>query len=66
MQLGRGQTGGAEDAERDAWADPVEADLEVASTVDAIGSAASAMCLGRFGQHVLVGTASGAVSAYVS
>ena len=47
--------------ERDAWADPGEADMAVISTVEAIGSEASAMCLGRFGQHVLVGTESGAV-----
>lgn len=50
-----------DDVERDAWADPAEAELAVASTVDAIGSDVSAMCLGRFGQHVLVGTANGAV-----
>lgn len=47
--------------ERDAWADPGEASMAVASIVEAIGSDASAMCLGRFGQHVLVGTESGAV-----
>ncbi|CAN0285796.1 unnamed protein product, partial [Ectocarpus sp. 12 AP-2014] len=47
--------------ERDAWADPVEADLAVVSTVESIGSEASAMCLGRFGQHMLLGTASGSI-----
>ncbi|CAN0170782.1 unnamed protein product, partial [Ectocarpus sp. 8 AP-2014] len=47
--------------ERDAWADPVEADLAVVSTVESIGSEASAMCHGRFGQHVLLGTASGSI-----
>lgn len=50
-----------EGGERDAWADPGEASMAVVSTVEAIGSDASAMCLGRFGQHVLVGTESGAV-----
>lgn len=59
-QQARVPTGG-DDAERDAWANPGEAELAVTSTVEAIGSDASAMCLGRFGQHILVGTASGAV-----
>lgn len=31
------------------------------STVESIGSEATAMCLGRFGQHVLLGTANGSV-----
>ena len=34
------------------------------ATVESIGSEATAMCLGRFGQHVLLGTANGSVRTF--
>lgn len=43
------------------WADPTEAILSLTAAVDKISSEISAMCLGRFGQHVLVGTTDGEV-----
>lgn len=57
-------TGGAGEpwAWRDPWTDPTEADLSLTATVDKISSRVSAMCHGRFGQHVLVGTTNGEVN----
>lgn len=48
----------------DHWADPAEAEVSLAAVVEEIFSEVSAMCLGRFGQNVLVATTDGEVRVY--
>lgn len=51
----------AEERSADNWADPGEAELALQAVVEQIFSDVSAMCLGRFGQHILAATTDGEV-----
>ncbi|CAM9647563.1 unnamed protein product [Choristocarpus tenellus] len=49
----------AEDEDQDSWSHPADAELTVVAEVVGVDSNITAMCQGRFGQDLLVGTADG-------